>query len=182
MGKRADYSWIGEMDLDGRHHFWFEAAMVSTFPGIFDHCGDNYEVEDVLRKAGVIHKKNQTDTESCALVINFKSRKSAEKFIERLNKWLDEKEGVSPEAQDSTLFPKPSDASRMVLSRIHYETLKWADEMDVMAAQLKEKAEVEQAPGAKQLMMSLSSNMKRWAQFSLRQAQYDARRIYDQSY
>jgi hypothetical protein len=69
--------------------YWFEAAMLSTcgeeaFPG----CYDNYEVEDALRKAGVIRKNNQTDTESCALVINFSSKSAGLAFIERLNKYL----------------------------------------------------------------------------------------------
>lgn len=69
---------------------WYEAAMISTFPGVFDDCGDNYEVEDKLRKAGVIKPQNQTDTESCALVVNFSNKKSAESFGERLEKYIRE--------------------------------------------------------------------------------------------
>jgi len=70
----------------------FEAAMISTFPGVFDDCDSNYEVEDRLRKAGVIHKRNQTDTESCALVIRFTSEKSAFAFAKRLQAYIQEHE------------------------------------------------------------------------------------------
>ena len=69
---------------------WYEAAMISTFPGVFDDCESNYEVEERLRKAGVIKPQNQTDTESCALVVNFSSIKSAEKFEERLEQYIQE--------------------------------------------------------------------------------------------
>ena len=68
---------------------WYEAAMVSTFPGVFDDCGDNYEVENKLRQAKVINAKNQTDTESCALVVNFSNKKSAEAFGERLQAYIE---------------------------------------------------------------------------------------------
>ena len=75
-------------NVDNGEMIWYEAAMVSTFRGVFDDCQDNHDVEDKLRKAGVIKAKNQTDTESCALVVNFSSMKSAEKFEERLEAYI----------------------------------------------------------------------------------------------
>jgi hypothetical protein len=92
--RRALVSWVREMSDSDKPYFWFEAAMISTFPGYFEGCQSNYEVETILRKAKVIRKDNRTDTESCALLVLFSNRKSGEKFIERLNKWLD--------AQDSS--------------------------------------------------------------------------------
>lgn len=77
-------------NIDNGEMIWYEGAMISTFPGVFDDCDSNYEVEDKLRKAGVIKPQNQTDTETCALVVNFSSMKSAEKFEERLEAYISE--------------------------------------------------------------------------------------------
>jgi hypothetical protein len=71
--------------------FWFEAAMCSTCRPAFDLCEDNYEVEDVLRKEGVLLPANKTDTESSALVVLFSSKKSGEAFLDRLNTYLAKK-------------------------------------------------------------------------------------------
>ncbi len=71
--------------------YYFDCAMITACKPVFDRCSDNYEVEDVLRKAKVILPQNQTDTESCALVLNFSSRKAGEAFIDRLNRYLEQK-------------------------------------------------------------------------------------------
>jgi hypothetical protein len=86
--KQFGYLSVNDMQYDGKKVFWFECAMVSACAPLFDHCDSNYEVEDLLRKAKVLHKRNQTDSESCALVVNFSSEKSAQKFIDRLNAFL----------------------------------------------------------------------------------------------
>jgi hypothetical protein len=83
---------------------------------------------------------------------------------------------------DSDLSPEPSTASQKVLSKIHSTTLDWADEMDKMAAELKKAAAKEQMPGAKKRMEKLAKDMGKWAQTALRQAQYNARKIYDRGY
>lgn len=62
--------------------------MCSVVPEVFGNCDSNYEVEDMLRKHKVIRQANKTDTESCALVVNFSSRRTAENFIKRLNIFL----------------------------------------------------------------------------------------------
>lgn len=74
-------------DIDGMQ--WFEAAMITSFPGVFDDCEDNYDVEDRLREAGVIAADNQTDTESCALVVYFKSDDEARAFCDRLKAFVE---------------------------------------------------------------------------------------------
>ena len=76
------------------NHYWFETAMISTCDPLFNNYGDNYEVEAELRKEKVIGSKNKTDTESCALVINFSSESAGHKFIDRLNEYLLKKAGV----------------------------------------------------------------------------------------
>lgn len=78
--------------------WWFEAAMVSTCKPLFDDCESNYDVEAKLRKAHVIRKDNQTDTESCALVVNFSSKKAGAAFVDRLNKYLEAKQAKLKEA------------------------------------------------------------------------------------
>ena len=77
-------------NIDDGEMIWYEGSMISTFPGVFDDCDSNYEVEDKLRAAGVIKPQNKTDSESCALVVNFSSVKSADKFEERLERYIQE--------------------------------------------------------------------------------------------
>lgn len=69
---------------------WFECSMVSACAPLFD-CESNYEVEKKLQEAKVILPNNDCDSESCALVVNFASLKSANAFIKRLNAYLAEK-------------------------------------------------------------------------------------------
>lgn len=76
--------------------FWFECSMISTCKPVFDKCGDNYDVEKILRRAHVLLPSNRTDTESCALVVNFSSRASGEGFINRLNNYLASKTPEEP--------------------------------------------------------------------------------------
>jgi hypothetical protein len=78
---------IGEIE-DG---WWFECAMVSTCAPLFDGCDSNYEVEQELKTAGVIEEGDQTDSESCALVVNFDEFHKAENFLGRLNQYLEQK-------------------------------------------------------------------------------------------
>ena len=84
--RKFTYNDIDELDPK---NFWFECAMVSACSPVFDHCEDNHDVEAQLRGAKVLLPKNQTDTECCALVVNFSSRQSGEKFIDRLNEYLE---------------------------------------------------------------------------------------------
>ena len=84
--KQFSYSDINH--LSGESHHWFDCSMISTCAPAFDDCDSNHDVEDILKRAKVIHPKNLTDSESCALVIEFKSKKSGEKFIDRLNTYL----------------------------------------------------------------------------------------------
>lgn len=72
---------------------WFECAMISTCSPAFDSCSDNHDVEQVLRKAGVIRDKDRTDTECCALVLNFSTVRQGHAFINRLNRYLQKKGG-----------------------------------------------------------------------------------------
>jgi hypothetical protein len=77
-------------NIDGM--VWYEASMISTFPGVFDDCEDNFDVEDCLREAGVILPQNVTDTESCALVVYFNDEQGAEAFGERLQDYVEKRE------------------------------------------------------------------------------------------
>lgn len=86
--KPIPYSWINPGG--GGLKPWFEAAMCSSVPEAFHDCDDNYEVEKRLRKAGVLRLEDKTDTESCALVVYFKTMAEGHAFIDRLNAYLDE--------------------------------------------------------------------------------------------
>jgi hypothetical protein len=80
--------------------FYFDCAMVSTCAPLFDDCDSNYEVEEKLEKAKVITKACEPDTESCALVVNFKRKDTARAFIQRLNRYLVAKAEKMAEAKD----------------------------------------------------------------------------------
>ena len=69
----------------------FSNAMVGACEPLFDSCDGNYDVEDKLKKAGVIHAKTVTDSEYCSLYVYFSKKQSALKFIEHLNRYLVEK-------------------------------------------------------------------------------------------
>lgn len=79
---------LHDMQYDGKTVYWFECAMCSSCPGAFDHLDDNYEVERVLREAGVILPQNETDSETCALVVNFSTKAAGLAFLERFNSYL----------------------------------------------------------------------------------------------
>jgi len=89
-----------EYEKDGSGSWTFDCAMISTCRPAFDYCHSNYDVEDKLRKAGVIRKNTRTDSESCALVVCFSSEKAYGNFIGRLNKYLREKERKLKEARE----------------------------------------------------------------------------------
>ena len=65
-------------------YFFFTGAMCSV-PGL-QHCEDNHEVTEVLKKARVI--RTTTDPEMCATWVYFKSLKAAHNFIDRLNEYI----------------------------------------------------------------------------------------------
>ena len=85
MAKQFSYAAINKLDMG---KYFFDCSMVSSCAPAFDDCDSNHEVEEKLRAAGVIKPQNKTDTESCALVINFSSEESGHKFIDRLNGYL----------------------------------------------------------------------------------------------
>lgn len=79
---------INRADWMTEKPYWFEAAMVSTCAPLFDGCEDNHAVEKELRRAHVIRHGCDTDTESCALVVYFKTMDVARGFLSRLNAYL----------------------------------------------------------------------------------------------
>jgi len=81
---------IGDLE-ELKGGFWFECAMISTCAPLFDGCDSNYEVEQELQTAGVIAETDQTDSESCALVVRFDLFHEAENFLGRLNHYLEQK-------------------------------------------------------------------------------------------
>jgi len=86
--KQFLYDHLDSVKDGGRTVWRFEEAMVTSCYPLFDHCYDNYEVEEELRAAGVIKAQNRTGTECCSLLVRFSSRKSGEAFIDRLNAYL----------------------------------------------------------------------------------------------
>lgn len=74
-----------------KYPYWFSAAMISSCKPLFNKCEDNYEVEALLKKAGVLNADCYTDTESCEMVVLFKQRKHGTAFLSRLNKYLDDR-------------------------------------------------------------------------------------------
>ena len=80
------YDNIHTMKCDGKTQWWFEAALSSRTA--FSDCDDNHDVEARLRRARVLLAGSKTDTETCALVVNFSSLKAGQAFIDRLNRYL----------------------------------------------------------------------------------------------
>ena len=88
-----------DLNHDNAVGWWFECSMISTCAPLFDDCSSNHDVETKLRKAGVLSDM-MTDTESCALVVNFTTKHQGVTFIERINKYLAEKEYRMKKALD----------------------------------------------------------------------------------
>lgn len=86
--KEFSYDSIYDMEYDDRTKYFFSCSMVSTCPKHFGHLDSNYEVERILRMHRVIRANNNTDSETCALVLYFSSKKAGQNFIDRLNKFL----------------------------------------------------------------------------------------------
>lgn len=70
-----------------RKEWSYSNAFCSAFPALFGDCDSNYEVCDVLVKAGVLSKRNKFDAETCCLYLFFGSEKAAHAFVDRFNKW-----------------------------------------------------------------------------------------------
>ena len=79
-------------------------------------------------------------------------------------------------------FPNPSEESRNILSEVHYANLKRATEMDRESAAVFAAAHLEADAATKTRMLFLAESLRRQAQIGPRQAQYDARTVYDLSY
>jgi len=77
----------------------FTAAMIVTCSPLFDDCEDNYEVAEKLKKAKVIGKNDEDDTESCQMFIYFKDKSAGKRFLNRLNKYLKTKAQKLEEAK-----------------------------------------------------------------------------------
>ncbi len=69
-------------------NWFFSVDMLTRCEPLFDHCEDNYDVEDVLIKAGVVGTDDTPDSETGEMVINFPNQEAGEKFITRLNAFL----------------------------------------------------------------------------------------------
>ena len=90
--KQFDYNSINKLDYeDISHPYYFTCSMVSTCAPLFDGCDDNYEVESLLVKNGVITKGCERDSEMCQMFVNFKRKDAARRFIDRLNKYLNKR-------------------------------------------------------------------------------------------
>jgi len=75
----------------GLKQWTFNAAMVSSYGAVFADCEDNYEVTDVLRKAKVLGKNDKDDPESCCSYFYFESKRDAQAFLRRLNRYMIER-------------------------------------------------------------------------------------------
>lgn len=89
--KQFSYDSIKTIRCGDELSICFKCAMVSSCKPIFNNCKNNYEVEEKLRTARVIHRSTATNTEKGALVVNFQSMNTAKHFIDRLNKYLEKK-------------------------------------------------------------------------------------------
>ena len=78
-----------------RIEYQYQNAMCSAYPGLFDDCDGNHDVEQKLRDAKVIRKNNKTDTEDCQFHIYFSTEKAAHAFVDRFNEWALAQQGKS---------------------------------------------------------------------------------------
>lgn len=86
--KQFDHEDIYDTGTEYTHRYSFNGAMVSACSPLLDDCDDNYDVTRLLKKEHVVRKGTQCDPESCSVYFNFKTKKSAHSFIDRLNKFL----------------------------------------------------------------------------------------------
>ena len=77
--------------VNDKYECYFMCSMIGTCEPLFDNLNDNYEVEEKLYEHKVIGPEDFADSESCSLVINFTSYVNANRFIDRLNKYLAKK-------------------------------------------------------------------------------------------
>lgn len=77
----------------------FSCAMISSFEPFFDDLDDNVEVEERLRKAGVITCED-AEAETCELTIYFVGRIEAIQFITRLNDYFMKKAELMQRARE----------------------------------------------------------------------------------
>jgi hypothetical protein len=55
----------------------------------FENCESNYDVVERLKKFNVLTKTAEEDSEYCQFFAYFKSKKTAEAFIDRLTKYVE---------------------------------------------------------------------------------------------
>ena len=74
--------------MDGKPLHYFHMPMIGKLPDIFGHCDTNYEVRDVLKRQAIYGMDDVDDTESQAVIVNFRSHRDGCKFIGRLNEFV----------------------------------------------------------------------------------------------
>ena len=85
-----NYQQISKIDGDYETPYFFTCAMISTCQPIFPDDWDNYKVQAELKRAKVIRGGKAT-SESSQMFVEFRTRKQGEKFIDRLNAYLQKK-------------------------------------------------------------------------------------------
>lgn len=123
--------------FDGDEEYWcFNTAMIGMCSPVFDDCDSNYDVAQRLKKAGVITQGMEEDSETCALVVYFKSEAMASEFISRLNQYLKDWEKQTParlDPMESLLLPKLRPLMRIArLSHDAYVTMSDEEMFDLL--------------------------------------------------
>lgn len=84
------FTFEDDIDKPGDYikEYSFIANLTYMYPQIFPDCDDNHNVTDLFRKIGVTTPSTINDTEACCCYFYFKTKRSAETFIVRLNKFF----------------------------------------------------------------------------------------------
>ena len=69
----------------GTDPWWFEADLRL----VFEKFDANFDIERLLEGAGVIGPDDVPDSETCAFVCNFKTKEQGNRFIGRLNNFIE---------------------------------------------------------------------------------------------
>ena len=75
----------------GQYTFTTGFGKIDKLVGCLDNGDGCYWYVDKLKKAGVITKTTFEDSEYCQCYFYFKTKQSAEGFINRLNKWIEKR-------------------------------------------------------------------------------------------
>lgn len=70
---------------------WTVSADLRSMETFYPHFDSNYDIVDKLKEKGVLSKKTEEDSEMCQFFAYFSTKNSAENFIKKLCKYVEQR-------------------------------------------------------------------------------------------